>query len=207
MPTHTTPRTLAAALAAALLLAAATSTATARILSVSNQNIRATWASLEFVSLVTIRCRMTLEGSFHSRTIAKVARQLIGSITRFLFDTENCTNGRGRPRTELLPGHITYEGFRGILPRIDTVYLLLSRIRFQIIASPCTGDYGTAATNFTLEASVEEGRGITELRPVASRNIVQRHSGTAFCPASGTFGGTGSLMLLGNTTKISVLLI
>ncbi len=196
------------ALMAALLLATAVSTASARSLSVSNQNIRATWRSLEFSGGVTIRCRVTLEGSFHSRTIAKVARTLIGAVTRIIADTENCTNGRGRPRTEMLPGHITYEAFRGTLPNIDTVYLLLSRIRFQIIApGVCTGDYGNSTDNITGAATVEAGRGITELIPVAGRNIATRISSSGLCPGSGTFGGAGEVMLLGTTTRLSVLLI
>jgi hypothetical protein len=196
------------ALMATLLLATAISTASARILSVSNQNIRATWATLEFTSAAVVRCRVTLEGSFHSRTIPKIVRHLIGAVTRIIADTENCTGGRGRPRTELLPGHITYEGFEGRLPEISSVLLLLSRIRFQIIVpNLCTGDYGTSATNITGRASVEEERGITALSAVAGRNTVQLHSGSAFCTATGRFVGTGSVMLLGTTTRISVLLI
>jgi hypothetical protein len=196
------------ALMATLLFATAISTASARILSVSNQNIRATWTSLGFVGPTTIKCRVTLEGSFHSRTIPKIVRHLIGSITRILADTENCTGGRGRPRNEFLPGHITYEGFRGILPNITGVFLLLSRIRFQIISPGlATCDYGTSTTNITGEAAVEAGRGITGLRPINGRNSVALHSGTFFCPSSGNFEGTGSVMLLGTTTRISVLLI
>jgi hypothetical protein len=60
MPTRNTRHTFAATLAAALLLAAATSTATARVLSYSNQNIRVTWGSLEFVSdAATVRCPLS----------------------------------------------------------------------------------------------------------------------------------------------------
>ncbi len=199
---------LAATLAAALLLAAATSTATARSLSFSNQNIRATWSSIEFVSAATIRCRVTLEGSFHARTIAKIARTLIGAVTRLVFDTENCTNGRLRPRGELLPGHLTYEGFRGTLPNIDTVYLLLSRIRFQIIVPGiCTSDYGNSTDNVTLATSIEAGRGITTLAPATGRNIFSRVSSSGLCASTTNFVGNGSVMLLGTTTRISVLLI
>jgi hypothetical protein len=197
------------ALVATLLLATAISTASARILSVSNQNIRATWASLEFSSSMTIRCRVTLEGSLHSRTIAKVARQLIGAITKIQADSANCTGGEATPRPEILPGHITYEGFRGALPRIDTVYLLLSRIRFQVIVTPvsCTGDYGTPTDNITGAATVEAGRAITSLAPVAGRNTVTLVTGSLFCPGSGTLVGTGSVMLLGTTNRILALLI
>ena len=195
------------ALMAALLLASAISTASARNLSVSNQNIRVTWSSLEFVSAVTVRCRVTLEGSFHSRTIVKVARTLIGAITRATVDEANCTNGVGRPRNETLPWHITYEGFAGTLPNINTVFVLLSRLRFNLVVPGlCTGDYGIATDNITGAAAVTGGE-ITSLDPVAGRNRATRHSGTAFCPATGTFVGRGTVTLLGTTTRIRVTLI
>src|SRR5436853_5582788 len=110
------------ALVAALLLSAAVTTASARTLSASTQNIRVTWRSLEFVSpVVTVRCQITLEGSFHSRTIAKIERSLIGHVTRVTVKTESCTNGQPTAETSSLPWHITYEGFRGTLPRIEEV--------------------------------------------------------------------------------------
>jgi hypothetical protein len=132
MPTlRNSPRSLAAILASALLLAAAASSATARSLSVSNQNIRVTWSSLEFVSGVTLRCRVTLEGSLHSRTITKRLGTLIGAITRATFDERNCTNGTLRPRTETLPWHITYEGFTGTLPQHNIYFPLTQQNPLQ----------------------------------------------------------------------------
>jgi hypothetical protein len=195
------------ALMAAVLLASAVSTASARSLSVSNQNIRATWSSLEFVSAVTVRCRVTLEGSLHSRTITKRLGTLIGAITRAVVDERNCTNGTGRPRTETLPWHITYEGFRGTLPNISAVFLLLSRIRFNLIVPGlCTGDYGISSDNITGQANVASGE-FTTLEAVTGRNTATRHSGTAFCPASGRFAGQGNIFLLNSTTRIRVTLI
>ena len=196
------------ALMAALLLASAISTASASRLSVSNQNIRVTWSSLEFQGLVTVRCRVTLEGSFHSRTIVKVARTLIGAITRADVDEANCTNGIGRPRNETLPWHITYEGFTGTLPNIATVLVLLSRLRFNLIVpGACTGDYGIATDNITGRATLNASREITELEPVTGRNRANLHSGTPFCPGSGTFASRGTVTLLGTTTRIRVTLI
>ncbi len=207
MPNQSTARTLAAVLAATLLLAVATTTAAARNLSFSNQNIRVTWSSLEFASAANIRCRITLEGSFHSRTNVKVPRTLIGALTRITVDTENCTNGRSIPRTELLPGQITYEGFAGTLPNISSVYALISRVRFQVIcAGIATCDYGTSTTNIT-GAVDTTGGSLTNLSVVAGRNQAGLHSGTAFCPGVGTFAGSGTVTLLGTTTRVSVSLI
>jgi hypothetical protein len=96
------------ALLAALLLSAAVSTASARNLEQSNQNIRVTYSRIEFQSpLVTIRCNLTLEGSFHSRTIPKRERLLVGAITRATIQNTNCTNGT--MVVLRLPWHITYE--------------------------------------------------------------------------------------------------
>src|SRR5436853_3228582 len=113
------------ALMAAMLLAAAIGTASARSLSVSNQSFRVTWSKLEFEGGLGIptQCQVTLEGSFHSRTIAKVLRSLIGAITRAVVKTESCSGGRatvGAP-----PWHVTYQGFTGTLPRILTVVIAL----------------------------------------------------------------------------------
>ena len=205
---RTIARTSMAALTAALLLAIVINTASARSLSVSNQNARLTWSSLEFSGGVTVRCRVTLEGSFHSRTIAKVARTLTGAITRANVDEANCTNGNGRPRNETLPWHLTYEGFTGTLPNINAVFTLISRVRFNtVVPGLCTGDYGTATDNITGRANLNASREITELEPVAGRNRTTLNSGTAFCPVSGTFSGRGTVTLLGTTTRIRVSLI
>ena len=205
---RTFARTSTVVLAAALLLAAAVSTASAGSLSVANQTIRVTWSSLEAVGPINVRCRVTLEGSFHSRTIVKVARTLTGAITRATIDEANCTNGNESPRNETLPWHLTYEGFAGTLPNITTVFLLLSRMRFRLMAPGiCTSDYGIATDNITSRASLNASREITELEPVAGRNRLMLHSGTAFCPPSRTLLGRATVTLLGTTTRIRVTLI
>lgn len=197
------------ALLAALLLAVAISSSSARNFSVSNQNIRATWSSLEFASsLVTIRCQVTLEGSFHSRTVAKVARTLVGAITRAVLKTEGCTNGQASARA--LPWHITYEGFTGVLPNVTSVRLLVSRFLLHRVISGITCDYGTATDNITLAANINAASEVTELSPVAGRNTASLLEGGAFCPATGSMNsaaGDGRVALLGTVTRIRVTLI
>jgi len=196
------------ALAAALLLASAVSTASAARLSTSSQNIRATFTSLEFAApgVVTIRCQVTLEGSFHTRTIAKVARSLIGAITRVVVKEEACTNGRARALPPF-PYHLTFEGFAGALPNITSVNLLLSRFLFNIeVEGLCNGDYGNATDNVAGRANREAGGNITELIPSGTAHLLRRNSGI-FCPAEGNFSGRGSVMQLGTTTPIRVTLI
>ena len=214
------------ALAASLLLAAVVSTASAASLSTSNQNIRATWTSLEFEGTGTglfIRCQVTLEGSFHSRTIAKVARSLIGAITKGQVKQETCTNGRGAtfngveryngttsPNT--LPWHLTYESFRAVngLPNIESIRILLSRFRFGIeLPGLCTGQVGNATDNVSADATLGAGGAITELRPTVGANVANiiRRDGGISCPTTGRLTGRAEVMLLGNTTRISITLI
>lgn len=209
--------------AASLLLAAVVSTASAGRLSVSNQNIRATWASIEFNAegLAVIRCPLTLEGSFHTRTIAKTARALIGAVTRAIVNQAGCSNGIGAPfngteryngttTPNTLPWHITYESFTGTLPNITAINLLLSRFRFGLrdSAGLCTGQYGTATDNITAAANREAAGGITTLVPVAGRNnaTLERRDGGIFCP-NGRLVGTGNVTLLGTAARITVTLI
>jgi hypothetical protein len=214
-----------AALAAALMLASAVSTASARSLSTSNQNIRATWRSLEFRSpIVTIRCPVTLEGSFHARTIQKMARTLIGAITAATVNQGACTNGRGiafngrepygggtAPQT--LPWHLTYEAFTGTLPNITSIIILLSRFRFGIEAGGCRAQYGSETDNISASALRDiTTRTITSITPIAGRNTATkiREDADPFnvCPDRGEMlGGSTSITLLNSSALLTITLI
>jgi len=211
-----------AALAATLLLAVGLSTASARNLSVSNQSIRLTWRSLEFTGAeIVIRCPVTLEGTFHARTIAKVENTLIGYITRAVAKQEACTNGIGAPfngterynggtPASSLPWHMTYKFFSGTLPNIVGIRILLLGFRFGIrdSAGLCTGQYGPRPEGIDAEASVGAGGVITELSPVPpNESTLIRRDGGIFCPATGRLTGRAEVMLLGTTTRITVTLI
>jgi hypothetical protein len=221
MSKRTTQRIITA-LTATLLLATAVSTASARIFSTSNQGIRATWTSLEFNGGLVIRCQVTLEGSFHSRTIVKVARLLIGAITNARFKQETCTGGRfstfngterynGGTPSNTLPWHLTYESFIGNLPTIAGIRILLSRFRFgEEIPGTCTGRIGSATDNITALAARNTVNGeITSITPVEGLNratIITRDAGI-FCPTTLEFRGTGQLTLLNSAAKITITLI
>ncbi len=215
------------ALTAAILLASAVATSSAGRLEVSNQNFRVVWSSLEFSAGVSIRCKVTLEGTFHSRTIQKIREALIGYITRAIVHTESCTNGRawidnGVDNAPLgilantLPWHVTYESFEGTLPTITAFNILLRGARFVIRArgffGECIGRYGTATDNITGKAARDAGGGIRELRPVEGRNVAHQVNelGEEVCPGEGRLGsqaGDGRVTLLGTATVISIRLI
>jgi len=188
--------------------------------------MRATWASLEFGSpTATIRCRLTLEGSFHTRTIAKVRGSLIGALTRAIV-VRPCTNGEAWADngTEVeplgtapnrLPFHLTYEGFRGTLPAIDEVRLLLSRISFvmqsSFIGIGCRGRYGRAEDNIIAGAARNTATGeLSTLAPDSTVNrlsLVEALVGGGACPTTGAFRGIGSVTVLSSGNRITVTLI
>jgi hypothetical protein len=211
---------LLTALGAAIVLAGLVSSASANNLSVTNQNIRATWSSLEFSGGgLVVRCPVTLEGRFHEVTIRKVRGSLIGAITR-AFVRRPCTGGTawahsGEPNEVLggtfastLPWHLTYEGFTGRLPEITSIIVLLTRATFTIRATvfgfTLLCDYLTSETR-NARGRIAVGAGGDTSGIIASSDSISSTSGGA-CPA-GAFSGSGNVMLLGNTTHISVRLI
>ena len=112
-------RLLAVALTASFA-ALACSSASAIQLSLSEPTFRVVWTSARFIFAgVTVSCNVTLEGSFHRASFAKVEGSLIGSITR--ATSGSCSNGTMSVLTATLPWHVQYGGFTGTLPNISTV--------------------------------------------------------------------------------------
>jgi len=121
-----------AGLTAAVAMAFATTSTSARNLSISHGRLwNLIWTNLQIKSsgLVAVDCEVTLEGSFHYTTIAKIAHTLIGHITRARVGT--CRTGSATVLTGRLPWHVTYEGFEGALPDITGVRLLLLGAQFR----------------------------------------------------------------------------
>jgi hypothetical protein len=204
-------------LLAAMLLAAALSTASARNLELSAQGLLVSWSRIEWqTSAATIRCPITLDGSFHSRTIPKTVNLLIGAITEVRIKEASCTGGSMSINNATLPWHILYRGFTGSLPAITSVRTAIARYRFglTVLGSSCT--YGTATDTMTLSDTLNAAGEVTEATPVAggnTSNIIEgRNPGELFgCPrtinlASGA--GDGIVNVLNNwTTRIRIRLI
>ncbi len=142
----TRTRLLWGALLAALTLSAALSTAQARRIETSEQHFLAIWEEAEkltFEAIANIECKVTLEGSFHSRTISKVCGQLIGYVTNAQV-ARPCVGGNGwalngverlkngMTTSQTLPWHIRYASFRGTLPRISGIRTQLVGAQFLI---------------------------------------------------------------------------
>lgn len=207
-------RSAFATMLAALTLALAIGTTNARNLSVSNQNIRAVWASLEFGNTVlsgVIRCPLTLEGSFSSATIAKVRETLIGRISRASVAGANCTNATMTIHQESLPWHIRYRMFFGTLPRITGVALLLVGVFFEISTegNTCSGR-SEEGEPLNYIANINENTGdVTGLtaEEEAKISLTNGRGGILCSFARGYFKGTGTLTQLGTTAAISIRLI
>ncbi|HEV7771758.1 MAG TPA: hypothetical protein VGO48_00565 [Conexibacter sp.] len=202
MPTRL--RVIVTAVTATVLLAALTSGASARNLSITNQQIRSTFRSLEFSieGVGTNRCELTLEGSLHARTIAKVVDTLLGYITR--VTTAGCTLTTAILN---LPWHVRYRGFSGTLPDITLLMVRVNRFSFSFGA---LGFMCLAEPNLEYNLDREPGGRITEIRMTAIPSMPVRSGGGFGCPAStGSFGApnNGTVTLLGNSNDISVTLI
>jgi hypothetical protein len=213
------PRTALIALTAALVLAIAASAASASRLSISERSFLIRWSPLTIGTTAgsSIRCSLTLDGSFHSSTITKVERALIGYINAA---TIAGTSGNGREAVcagatftvlrETLPWHVQYNGFTGTLPRIATIGLLLLGASYRIDPE---GSFEPACLARTTEATpsrgitnIEAGGTITGFEADPSALIPQ--SGGFGCSISeGRFSGRGIVQNAANTANITIRLI
>lgn len=195
-----------AVLCGSMVVLAAAGTASARNLSISNSSVRMTWARLEFrAERFTSRCEVTLEGSFHSRTIPKVRETLIGLITR--ADVTSCEGGRVTFLAGTLPWHMRYRSFSGTLPAFTGV--AINKVGMAWLMEPMPGISclyrATEGQPALSEASVAvrgEVLGISE----SVTATIPLFQGT-FCPAASAITGTGRVTLLGTTTGVSMTLI
>jgi len=216
---HTRSKLALAGLAATLLMAFAVNSASANHLSVSSQNFRLVWTALTFFgegtgsTENTIICPVTLEGSFHSSTLAKVIGALIGHVTRATVVGTSCTGGRATILQETLPWHVTYEGFSGTLPRITAVRLLLRNTAFVLEANGGLGTtclYKENGTSAAGEVLVESGGAATALRADERIRLPLFRSGGIggfLCPSEGGFQGSASVTVQGSSTRITIRLI
>ena len=206
----TTSSWLTAILATALF-ATAVGAASARNLSISNQNIRAVFRPLIFSdggASNRLSCTVTIEGTFHYRTILKSVGALLGYITRAQVEEGTCAGAgllagaRARVLTETLPWHITYRGFRGTLPNIERIILQINRPRLTFFNIPIIAEckYEGALQGFFLPAT-------NELQADETFGIPRTAESNGACPTPGFFRGVTRVTLLGTTTPVTVTLI
>jgi len=207
-----------AKIAYALLTLAAlmtvTGSALARTLSLSNTNFRVVWTPLtlyEPFNFFTIRCNVTLEGSFHERTFAKVFGTLVGYVTRAAI-SHPCTGGEAwfwngtegaLTGASSLPWHLRYEGFSGTLPSIASVSLTITRPKQTISSGICLGTFEKAS--WGMVASRSPGGTLNWSSATTGGVTWTRLAGE--CPEPAARGTSGTVTLLGTTTAITLTLI
>lgn len=213
-------RLLGAGILASLILASAVATASAGRLEVSNQNFRIVFSPLRFETGggTPINCTVTMEGTFHYRTILKVARSLIGYVTRAIVARPcsgfgqayayNGTEGELTSNVNSLPWHVTYEGFTGSLPAIATIRLLLSGWRFILrgALSICLSIYGPNRNASAIAIRRAETGAITGIEPDGTIGYAPEANPGGEC-GTGFFSGLGATTVLGRAEAITVRLI
>lgn len=177
MRNHT--KLLLAALTAAVFMSLAVGSASARRIEVSERNFLAAWNPLHFRDEGghNVACGVTLDGSFHSRTISKVSGQLVGLVNQAIV--ANCSPGTGRALTETLPWHIQYNSFSGVLPRIETLRIQMVGAKFRVTEGSlgCLSATTQASPGFG-DINVEAGGKVTSMRALEEFTI----------PLTGEFG-------------------
>lgn len=217
---------LSCALATAAL-AASVHGASARNLSISNQSIRAVWAPVTVIipeSALEFTCLMTLEGSFHSSTIAKVNDALIGYITRAIVGHPCAGAGEmwvhngteaplGNVRATSLPWHMTYRGFTGTLPTITEVRVLLRGIRTTAYwrvgeITLCLANFGNAEESIVSEWKIGAGGRVIAVQFLAQPLVRRETFNMLSCQPNIRWNSSATqVTLLNAATPISITLI
>jgi hypothetical protein len=194
---------LLAAAGATVLLGALVSSASARNFSISSQRIRSSWREVIFRGgFGETNCPVTLEGSLHTRTMAKVIGTLMGYITSAIVGT--CPVGEATILTETLPWHVRYSGFEPRLPEIRSIIIHVIGTSFRVQEA-----FGLTCLARSTPERPAVGRFHRE--PVTHELIGVSISGRLPCEGfgEGTFTSSeGTISVQGTTTtRISVSLI
>jgi len=200
-------RTVKLAVAVVAALALGVGTASANHLSLSSTGFRVVFGEGELPRHII--CPLTLEGSFHSSTFAKVPGSLIGYVTRAVMDEEACNGGRARWLTATLPWHILYGGFTGALPNITSITTAMIGVSV-LFTFPELGelsclyrtDMRTPAINIWTR---EFGGRISSFRFSENERIAG--TGSPFCPTYNLIGTTPRVTELETTNSIVLTLI
>jgi len=114
-----------------------------------------------FLGRETLRCPVTMEGSFHSATAQKVRNALIGNVTRATAFSARCTGGTTTVLQATLPWHVTFESFEGRLPNISALLFLLIGVSFQTTNSSGTRCLARSEPNHNLTGRASlDGTGV-----------------------------------------------
>jgi hypothetical protein len=213
---RTSARLLPAALAATVVLAAAVGQASARRLMFSEQTIRtAMMLRLEAAPAATTNCPVTLEGSFHSRTLSKVCGQLIGYITAAATNKLGCAVGQrtlflappdGTLENTTLPWHVRFDSFEGTLPRITGLRMAIVGFGIKVL-SGCEYQSTTTRPAYVLMTVAAETGRVEAIRFLEEPAIPRRPPESLCSSPEARLSGRELLTVLGATTSVTVRLV
>lgn len=192
---------LLAVICASALLGALVESASARSLSTTSQTMRATFASVRFAGVFgSITCHATIEGSMHTRTIAKIVGALIGYVTSASMGA--CAEGSASILRETLPWHVRYESFTGTLPAISSARFTIVGVSFRIrepLATCLARSSAESPARITLNRNT--GSGVVETAELGGTIATS-------CGANGSFSSDrGPITVLNSTTRYTITLI
>jgi hypothetical protein len=197
-----------AGLSCGLILAITTGGVAGR-LSVSSGTFRQVYNPLTFEAESTIiRCPVTLEGSYNSRTIQKVTETSIGYITRAGAAESACTGGRATFKSESLPWSMSYDRFTGTLPNISTAsrFAIGAVIDLEILPG-LVCRYEAVGMNNRFSITLRKS-GDRIIQVDFNAPVLPNPFNRAGCPTLLIiFRGSGTLTVLGGTTAVSLTLI
>jgi len=155
----------------------------------------------------SIRCNLTLEGTYERSTIAKLARNRIGKVTEAKF--AECSRGSATALRETLPWEVTYQSFTGTLPAITSVTqnFIAWAFKLEVEGLACLARIRVEQPARGI-ATVESGGAITGYR--ADETALIETGGGFFCqfgsPAHFA-GAASSITTRGGTEAITLRLI
>jgi hypothetical protein len=217
------PASAIALLVAVATLAVAVGAASAGQLEVrgAERGFRLVWSSLHLAwrwnnNSFATTCPVTLEGSFHARTMRKVLITLIGYVTSASMPEAACRVGevewpvRARLLTETLPWHIRYNGFTGTLPAITAMKVQLQNVSIfvhenTVVEWSCLYRT-TAASPMQYLLNRERGGAITEVIQEPARATAPWVTGF-LCGETLTYEGNPSLTQSGIGNRVTLTLI
>ncbi len=200
-------RTLGGFFAAVVLLVAVPDLAAAETIEIESTRFKAVWAEFAFSNgTTTVRCPVTMEGTFASRSFTPSRGLLVGRIIRASVNEASCSGGSFRFRVETLPWSIRYEEAVGTLPEITALELKLVGVRMLAEISRLQCELGSTEAH-PLKAFMEIrslGVEVTGLRLDERTLIPLGGEFLCFLTGEARFSGTASVVDQGATTELEI---
>src|SRR5262249_52171492 len=144
-------------------------------------------------------CPVTLEGSFHARTFAKVVGGLVGYVTRAVVQEASCRGEAGEASamrvqalTETLPWHVRYRAFVSLLPNPTAIRLDVVGAALRAVIAPFGECLFTSSATRPLVVDLGLGRSHEATTVRVEESLIPFTRGVAPCPESAQPGGIGT---------------